>query len=89
MIIAGDGGATNGDELLAYLRMHGIAAALTPVRSVAGAGLGGQLLSAARAEGADLMVFGGYGQAPWRQALFGGTTNELIGVSLLPLLLAH
>jgi len=35
------------------------------------------------------VVLGGYGQAPWRQALFGGTTNELVGVSLLPLLLAH
>jgi len=89
VIIVGDGSATNGDELLVYLRLHGIAATLKPIRSVAGASLGGQILSAAREEGADLVVLGGYGQAPWRQALFGGTTNELVGVSLLPLLLAH
>jgi len=89
VIVVGDGGATNDDELLTYLRLHGIAATLRPIRSVAGASLGGQILSAAREEGADLVVLGGYGQAPWRQALFGGTTNELVGVSLLPLLLAH
>jgi len=89
VIIVGDGGATDGEELLVYLRLHGIAATLKPIRSVAGASLGGQILSAARDEGADLVVLGGYGQAPWRQALFGGTTNELVGVSLLPLLLAH
>jgi nucleotide-binding universal stress UspA family protein len=89
VITVGDDGATNSDELQVYLRRHGIAAALKPVTPVAGAGLGGQLLSAAREEGADLLALGGYGQAPWRQALFGGTTNELVGVSLLPLLLAH
>ncbi len=88
VIVAGED-ATNNDELLVYLRMHGIAAVSKQVRSVASAGLGGQLLSAAREEGADLLVLGGYGQAPWRQALFGGTTNELVGTSLLPLLLAH
>jgi nucleotide-binding universal stress UspA family protein len=89
VIIVGDDGTTNSDELLVYFRKHGIAAVLKQVRPVAGAGLGGQLLSAAREEGADLLALGGYGQAPWRQALFGGTTNELVGVSLLPLLLAH
>jgi nucleotide-binding universal stress UspA family protein len=89
VIIVGDGGATNGDELLAYLRLHGIAATLKSIPSVTGASLGGQILSAAREEGADLVVLGGYGQAPWRQALFGGTTSELVGVSMLPLLLAH
>jgi nucleotide-binding universal stress UspA family protein len=89
VIIVGDDGQTNIDELLVYLRQHGIAAALKQVRPVAGTGLGGQLLSAAREDGADLLALGGYGQAPWRQALFGGTTSELVGVSLLPLLLAH
>ncbi len=89
VIIVGDDGARDSDELLVYLRMHGIAAVLKQVRPISGSGLGGQLLSAAREEGADLLVLGGYGQAPWRQALFGGTTNELVGTSLLPLLLAH
>jgi nucleotide-binding universal stress UspA family protein len=89
VIMIGNGGATNGDELLTYLRLHKIAATLKLIRSVAGASLGGQILSAARDEGSDLVVLGGYGQAPWRQALFGGTTSELVGVSMLPLLLAH
>lgn len=89
VIVVGDDDSTADDQLLAYLRVHGINATRKTVRAVAGASLGGQILSAARGEGADLVVVGGYGQAPWRQALFGGTTNELVGVSLLPLLLAH
>jgi len=36
-----------------------------------------------------MLVMGGYGQAPWRQTLFGGATREVIGTSLLPVLLSH
>ena len=32
---------------------------------------------------------GGYGHKPWREALFGGVTRDIIGTSLLPLLLMH
>jgi nucleotide-binding universal stress UspA family protein len=72
-----------------HLAWHGIAASARLVPPVKGAGIGSQLLSAAREEGAELLVMGAYGKAPWRELLFGGATREVVGVSLMPLLLAH
>ena len=46
-------------------------------------GTGQLFLSKARDEDADLLVMRGYGHAPWREALFGGATRELVGTSLL------
>jgi nucleotide-binding universal stress UspA family protein len=57
--------------------------------AVDGAGIGQQLLSAAHDENAGLLVMGGYGHVPWREFLFGGATREVVGTSLLPLLLTH
>ncbi|HUC16302.1 MAG TPA: universal stress protein [Acetobacteraceae bacterium] len=76
-------------DLQAYLRAHGIAARFCRASLMLPAAPGGELLSAAREEGADLLVLGGYGRAPWRELLFGGATRDLIGTGLLPLLLAH
>jgi len=88
--------ATIGDQhrdsaaaLVEYLGWHGVAAKHRHVASVAHSGAGQQLLAAARAEGADLLVMGGYGHMPWREFLFGGATREVVGASLLPLLLSH
>lgn len=72
-----------------YLGMHGVSATVRNVLKVPPVGPGGQLLSAAREEGADLLVMGAYGQAPWREALFGGATRTVVGTSLLPLLITH
>ena len=88
VITVGDEGTNSSDDLLAYLRIQGVAATLQHVRATGG-NLGDRLLGQAHSEGADLVVVGGYGHTPWREALFGGTTNDLIGRSLLPLLLAH
>lgn len=75
--------------LLDFLALHNISARHRNVRPVAGVGLGGQLLTEAREAGADLLVMGGYGHRPWRELLFGGTTRQVIGASLLPVLMAH
>lgn len=72
-----------------YLAWHGVVATHHAVQSVSGVGPGEQLLAAARDDGADLLVMGGYGHKPWRELLFGGATREIVGVSLLPLLLSH
>jgi nucleotide-binding universal stress UspA family protein len=32
---------------------------------------------------------GGYGHAPWREALFGGATREAVKAMTMPLLLMH
>jgi nucleotide-binding universal stress UspA family protein len=72
-----------------HLRWHGVACEPRSIDAVAGVGPGEQLLSTARDEGADLMVMGAFGQAPWREMLFGGATRTIVGHSLLPVMLMH
>jgi nucleotide-binding universal stress UspA family protein len=72
-----------------YLAWQGIRAVCHTVRPVDGVGTGELVLEAARDQGADLLVMGGYGRAPWREMIFGGTTRQVVGMSRLPLLLAH
>jgi nucleotide-binding universal stress UspA family protein len=76
-------------DLPDYFAWHGIAATPHIIRSVPGVATGELVLAAARDNGADLLVMGGYGHAPWREMVFGGTTRQIVGVSRLPLLLAH
>jgi nucleotide-binding universal stress UspA family protein len=82
-------GPTQAAELARHLAWHGLRATVSDVFPVQGAGAGELLLAAARDHGADLLVMGGYGHAPWRETLFGGATREVIGTSLLPLFLVH
>jgi nucleotide-binding universal stress UspA family protein len=79
----------NPASLLDYLSAHGVAATHRWVAPVKGVGPGEQVLAEARDAGADLLVMGGYGHRPWREHLFGGATRQVIGVSLMPVLLAH
>jgi nucleotide-binding universal stress UspA family protein len=72
-----------------HLAWHGIEASAHLVPPVKGVGIGSQLLSAARDDGAELLVMGAYGHAPWREMLFGGATHDIVEASLMPLLLAH
>jgi nucleotide-binding universal stress UspA family protein len=76
-------------ELAAYLGWHGIAAAAHHVQPVKGVKTGEALLASARDQGADLLVMGGYGHAPWREMIFGGATAQIVGTSRLPVLLSH
>ena len=82
-------GASSGADVVEYLSWHGIAATHRQIQPVQGVGAGELLLASAREEAADLLVMGGYGTAPWREILFGGATRQVIGTSLLPVLLAH
>ena len=76
-------------ELPDYLAWHGIAAASHVIHPVQRVETGELVLAAARNQGADLLVMGGYGRAPWREMIFGGTTRRVVGMSRLPLLLVH
>jgi nucleotide-binding universal stress UspA family protein len=76
-------------ELASYLGWHGIAAGAHHVHPVKGVKTGELLLAAARDKGADLLVMGGYGHAPWREMIFGGATVQIVGKSRLPVLLSH
>src|SRR5271166_4177257 len=89
LITVGDKHQESAATLIEYLAWHGIKGQHRHVPSIPGIVPGQQLLSAAREEDADLLVMGAYGHVPWREFLFGGATREVIGVSLLPLLLAH
>lgn len=76
-------------SVLDYLAWHGISARHRGIKSLAGTTAGEQLLSGARELGADLLIMGGYGRAPWRETIFGGATRDVIGASLLPILMSH
>jgi nucleotide-binding universal stress UspA family protein len=78
-----------GSELAAALAWRGITAKVQHLPSPPGVPVGKQLLLAARAQGADMLVMGGYGRAPWSEMMFGGATHSVVGSSLLPILIAH
>jgi nucleotide-binding universal stress UspA family protein len=82
-------GDKNADALAQHLAWYGVRATAQAVRPVEKVGVGELLLAAAREHGADLLVMGGYGHAPWRQVLFGGATRHVLGTSRLPILMAH
>ncbi len=76
------------EELIAYLGHHGIAAAAAQMQP-AGKSVSEALLAEARAMGASLLVMGGYHHSRTREAVFGGTTRQIISHVELPVLLAH
>jgi nucleotide-binding universal stress UspA family protein len=89
VLTAGATDASEGSALVQALAWRGIAATASHPVPLPGVAVGQQLLAAAREENADLLVMGGYGKAPWREMLLGGTTREVVGHSLLPILIAH
>lgn len=89
VLTAGATDAAEGTALVQALAWRGIAATARHPAPLPGVAVGQQLLAAAREDDADLLVMGGYGRAPWREMLLGGTTREVVGHSLLPILIAH
>ncbi len=89
IITVGDRHQESAASAIEYLGWHGIAAKHRQVSTIGGVRPGQQLLGAAREHGADLLVMGGYGHMPWGEYWFGGATRDVVGVSLLPLLLSH
>lgn len=81
--------AQEGLAVAQQLAWHGISADPRHVGAPEEMAMGEFLLSSARDEGADLLVMGGYGRAPWREMLFGGATRDILSTSHLPILLAH
>jgi nucleotide-binding universal stress UspA family protein len=90
LLTAGDRSATAAAvDLAQYLAWHGVASSSHAIQPLTGITTGELLLEAARDQGADLLVMGGYGRAVWREMLFGGATRQIVATSRLPLLLAH
>ena len=89
IVTIGDRHEGSAAALVDYLGWYGVAAKHRHMPTVEGAGVGQQLLSAAEEDGANLLVMGGYGHVPWREFLFGGATRDIVGASLMPVLLTH
>jgi nucleotide-binding universal stress UspA family protein len=89
ILTIGDRHQGSAAALVEYLGWYNVAAQHRHVPTVDGAGVGQQLLSAARDDSANLLVMGGYGHVPWREFLFGGATRDVVGTSLMPVLLTH
>jgi nucleotide-binding universal stress UspA family protein len=80
--------AEEAPSVAGYLERHGVNANQRNVADGKG-GVGSQLLDVASGLGADLLVMGGFGHAPWRESLFGGATRDVVRGGLLPILLSH
>ena len=89
IVTVGNEHRDSGRAAAEYLAWHDVVARHLPISARPNMGIGHQLLRVAAEEGADLLALGGYGHMPWREFLFGGATREVIGSSLLPVLLTH
>jgi nucleotide-binding universal stress UspA family protein len=89
LLTVGDDSTGDIPAVLDHLAWHGITAKHRQIPAASSDSTGSLLLNAAQEAGADMLVMGGYGHQPWREALFGGVTRDILGTSLLPLLLMH
>ena len=76
------------DLVAEQLSWHGISVQLRLIRNPP-AHAPEALAATASDLGADLLVMGGYGHGPWREAVFGGVTTTLIGHAGLPVFMMH
>jgi len=81
-------GQVPGADIALHLARHGVSA---QVEHAVSAGIGGArtLLSRASDLEADLLVMGAYGHSWVRELLLGGTTQTVLDIMTLPVLMAH
>lgn len=84
-----DGAGARVEELVEYLRLHGVIAPIERHAPVASASAGDGLLSLAADIGADLLVMGCYGHTRAREMMLGGASRTILRSMTLPVLLAH
>lgn len=77
-----------GTGLAAFLGRHGVTARLKAVGS-GGKAVAEVILDQARAEGADLLVMGGYGHSRFREMMIGGVTRFMLERADVPILFSH
>ena len=84
-----DGAAAN-DLNCSGSNCHGMASPRECARSATRPRMSHSVLAATASEfGADLLVVGGYGHGPWREAVFGGVTTTLINHAEYPVFMMH
>ena len=74
--------------LIEYLQWQGIRAQARDPLDITPAA-GGELLAAAKREGAGLLVMGAYTQSRLRQLIYGSVTKHVLTSAELPVLMAH
>lgn len=79
---------TRAEPLIAYLARNGVKASAATIES-GDKSVSDSLQAEARRIGASLLVMGGYHHSRAREAVFGGTTRQMISRVEIPLLLAH
>ena len=78
---------TRADDLVDYLRLGGTTS--TVERFTGSGNVGEQLLTRAKAAGADLMVMGAYGDNYEKEVMFGGNTQSIIEKAEMPVVMVH
>ncbi|APX90314.1 universal stress protein UspA [Brevirhabdus pacifica] len=81
------GPGTSAEDLVAYLRLHGVTPEL--VTFEASRSIGQDLLSQSAIFGADVMIMGAYGDSHERETLFGGNTQTVIDRGNMPVWMSH
>jgi nucleotide-binding universal stress UspA family protein len=77
-------------ELLVYLRCHGIEATAKVVAPRNAWSVGNTLLAVAAEEGVDLLVMGAYSHSRLREMLLGGVTRHVLAnATATPIVMAH
>lgn len=83
-----DGKADPGGDFAKFLSRHGVNSEISiTVRE--GESVAATLERRALELGSDMLVMGAYGHSRLRQAIFGGTTRDLLNSAGLPVLMAH
>jgi nucleotide-binding universal stress UspA family protein len=83
-----DGARASGDVLCAALRRHGVMATSEDL-ALPRASAGAALLSAVKAENADLLVMGGYGHWRFQELVLGGATRHVLRNMTVPVFMSH
>jgi len=77
-----------GADIATHLARHNIMVEVRHVRAD-DTKVGEKLLSSAEEFGSDMLVMGAYGHARWRELVFGGVTEYMLGHMALPVLMSH
>ena len=80
--------AAAAERLAQHLAWHHVATTTQVVHPGSDA-VGHALLNAAKADGCDLLVLGGYGHSRMREMIMGGVTRYMLAHADLPVLMAH
>lgn len=76
-------------RLTAYLRWHGVHAAILQPNGGGANSISGALFDAIRKTQANLLVMGAYTHSRMRERLFGGVTKHVLNKTEIPVLMAH